>query len=192
MKILLIILSLGFVLIECNQKSNQDKRTKNAANPNTESSSTSLNQADSIDIVERYFPENTEANRTDTLIQNLNLKISIIQKPIDSYVIDEFESDGKKHVHKYRNYENHLIVKKGEQILIDTILTKQNLISYTDQKFLDVAIFQGYWFNKSDDKKIELFGVISKPETDWSFAFYHYFDLTTLKFDIKEHIEEEI
>ncbi len=121
----------------------------------------------------------------------MNLKISITEKPTKTFVINEFEDDKYEYRHKYRDFKYHLIIKKGNLTLIDTILTKKNFVKNTEEKFLEIARFYGYWFNKIENNKIELFGIISKPETDYSYAFKHYFDLKRLKFEIKTEIEDE-
>jgi hypothetical protein len=55
---------------------------------------------------------------------------------------------------------------------------------------MNIANFYGYWINNVTADKIEFFGTIGKPETDWTFAFYHYFDVKTKTFEIKE-LEDE-
>ena len=121
-----------------------------------------------------------------------NLRISIQSRTLDSYVTNEFESDGKKYIDKYRDSEKHLRILKGKQVVVDTIFIKETFVDYAGQEFLDIANLRGYWFNEIEDNEIEFFGVINKPETDWSYAFYHFFDLSTQEFRIKEHIDEEI
>ncbi|TYP72119.1 DUF4738 domain-containing protein [Aquimarina intermedia] len=143
-------------------------------------------------IIERYFPEEKEIAEFDTIISESNLKISIQSKYLDSYVTNEFEIEGFKHIDKYRDSEKHLLIKKTNEILIDTVFKKRDFIELTGPEFLKIADFHGYWFNKIKNDTIELFGVISKPETDWSVAFYHYLDLRTKTFETKEDINEEI
>ena len=76
--------------------------------------------------------------------------------------------------------------------MIDTVFTKQTFAEFTGQEFLGISNFHGYWFNNVTDNTVELFGLISKPETDWTFAFYHYFDLKASKFTVMEYVDEEI
>lgn len=142
-------------------------------------------------IVERYFPEKNEVVKFDTIISAQNLKISIHSSTLDSYVINEFESEGKKYIDKYRDSEKHLLIEYSNEILIDTVFKKNDFIALTDKDFLKIADFHGYWFNGIENDTIELFGVISKPETDWSIAFYHYFDMKTKTFKVEEYVEEE-
>ena len=75
---------------------------------------------------------------------------------------------------------------------MDTVFRKEQFSKYGDIGFMDKAIFHNYWFNKLDNDKIELFGVISKPETDWTIDFYHYFDLANRKLTFKQEINNEV
>ena len=72
------------------------------------------------------------------------------------------------------------------------VFKKSDFTELTGEDFLKIADFHGYWFNKIENDTIELFGVISKPETDWSVAFYHFLDLKSMTFELQEHIDEEI
>ena len=143
-------------------------------------------------IIEQFFPKENETVKFDTIISALNLKISIQSTTLDSYVINEFEIEGVKHIDKYRDFEKHLIIKKSNEIVIDTVFKKSHFTKLTEEDFLKIANFHGYWFNKIENNTIELFGVISKPETDWSVAFYHFLDLKSMTFELEEYIDEEI
>jgi len=140
---------------------------------------------------ERFFPEIKSTEKFDTLIADRQLHISIRKTYLDSYVSLEYNEDGNKQIDKYRDAEISLTIKQNSQIILDTVLIKGQFSNYADQEFMDIAIFHNYWFNKLDKDKIELFGVISKPETDYILAFYHYFDLTKRKLEFVEYIEEE-
>ena len=143
-------------------------------------------------IIERFFPEENETVKFDTIVSALNLEISIQSTTLDSYVTNEFEIEGVKHIDKYRDSEKHLIIKKSNEVVIDTVFKKSDFTELTGKNFLKIADFHGYWFNKIENDTIELFGVISKPETDWSVAFYHFIDLKSMTFELREHIDEEI
>ena len=147
---------------------------------------------DSKRVVERYLPEEKQITKFDTIISNKNLKISISSSHLDSYVTNEYESEGIKYIDKYRDSEKHLIIELSNEVIIDTLFKKDDFVEYAGQDFLKIADFHGYWFNKIENETIELFGVLSKPETDWSFAFYHYLNLKSKKFKIKEDLDEEI
>ena len=195
-----IFILLVISLSGCNPKEKQAKEQTTSIKESPveiidaqeESDELTTDNSDNKELVERFFPKTKESERLDTLIQSLSLEISIVSNALDSYVVNEFKSDGTKHVDKYRDFENHLIIKKEGKILVDTVFTKQTFSEFTNKEFLDIANFHGYWFNKVTDNTVELFGVISKPETDWTLAFYHYVDLTTSKFTVKEHVDEEI
>jgi hypothetical protein len=97
-----------------------------------------------------------------------------------------------KYLDKYRDTERQVRILKDNIILIDTVLRKETFGAGLDKTFLDISNFHGYWIKRIEADTIEFFGVISKPETDWSYAFHHYFDTKTKTFVIKEHLDEEI
>lgn len=140
---------------------------------------------------ERFFPEKKTTEIFDTLIADSQVQISIKKTYLDSYVSNEYEEEGNKQVDKYRDAEITLVIEQNSEILLDTVLKKEQFLNYADQEFMDIAIFHNYWFKKLDKDKIELFGVISKPETDYSLAFYHYLHLANKKLEFVEYIEEE-
>lgn len=184
MKKYLFIIPLFVGLISCKTDQSKSEPNKKIIEKNTEKDD------DSLRIIERFFPKNKEVVKTDTLIQSLNIQISIIKKTLDTFVTDEFESEGEKHIYKYRDFQNNLIIKSKDKILVDTLFTKESFLKYQNKEFLDIATFHGYWFNKIEANKIEFSGAISKPETDWSFGFKHFYDLTKNEFTVKENIDE--
>lgn len=190
------LIIIVFLFISCGEQ-NKEKRTYKKE---TEKLEITDMQIDSLlkdknkhvcnkDVIERYFPIEKEILKSDTIISARNLSISIESRTLDSYVTNEFESDGKKYIDKYRDLEKHLIIKNPNETLIDTVFTKNNFVSLTGQNFLKIAHFHGYWFNNIEKDTIELSGGITKPETDWSIAFYHYFDLKTKTFKTEEYID---
>lgn len=199
MKTKFLILTATLLIFACGGQKNENTRTEKkneiVASVNkqfdTLTVSKGTNQNDNA-VIERYFPEEKETEEFDTIISAQNVEISIKSRTLDSYVTNEYEIEGIKHIDKYRGSEKHLFIKKSNEVLIDTIFKKSNFTEMTGEDFLKIADFHGYWFNKIENDTIELFGVISKPETDWSIAFYHYFDLKTKTFKIEEHIDEEI
>jgi len=140
---------------------------------------------------ERFIPEEKETVEFDTIISSRNLSVSIQSRFIDSYVVHEYDSDGVKHVDKYRDSEKQVVIKNVKGIIVDTTFKKNDFVNLAGQDFLKTAQFHKYWFNEIKNNTIEFFGVISVPETDWSFAFYHYFDVTTGSFKVVEHSDEE-
>ena len=199
MKNLFLILITSIIFFSCGEH----KKEKVIVENRPESVETSIERNDSLiipesqsqkdeSIIERYFPEENVTVKFDTIISALNLKISIQSTTLDSYVTNEFESDGRKYIDKYRDSKKHLKILNGNQVILDTTFVKETFVDYAGQEFLDIANLHGYWFNGIDENVIEFFGIINKPETDWSYAFYHFFDLSNREFRIEEHIDEEI
>lgn len=168
-----------------------------ACNSNTDKKSTTVETADSLAVSstnvpsERFFPASKTAETFDTLIADKPIQISIIRRYLDSYVVNEYEANGKKQMNKYRDAEIALTIKQKAQTLIDTVFRKEQFLQYSKQDFMDIAIFHNYWFNKLDKDKIELLGVISKPETDMAIDFHHSFDLKRKKLTCKQEIGDE-
>ena len=191
------IQALSFlIVIGCNQKPKQPEIQEEV---NTFSQSVNLDTMiqnhevhEKTEIIERYFPEKITSDQTDTLLFKQNLSITITKTSKDTYVRNEYEVEGINHIDKYRDFNYHIVITETDEVLVDTVFVKENFLEYTGQEFLDIAKFHGYWFNKIEGNIIELFGVINKPETDWSFAFYHNYNLTTRKFELVEFVDEEI
>lgn len=185
------------IFFNCNEQKNEKVKVENQP----ESVQTSNEPIDTLtisksqnlkgeNIIERFLPEENETVKFDTIISALNLKISIQNTTLDSFVTNEFEIEGVKHIDKYRDHEKHLIIEKFNKVIIDTVFKKSDFTKLTGKDFLKIADFHGYWFNKIENDTIEFFGVISKPETDWSAAFYHFFDLKSMTFELHELIDE--
>lgn len=183
MKKCIIFLTFTLLLFACN--SNTDKKSQDVIS--SDGSTISLTNKTS----ERIFPETITSEIFDTLIVDRQLQITIMRTDLESFVTNEYEDNGKKLIDKYRDAEITLTIKLKSQILIDTVFRKEQFSKYTDKGFMDIANFHNYWFNKLDKDKIELFGVITKPETDWTFDFKHYFDLKTKKMTFEQEIYGE-
>lgn len=179
----ILLLALTFLLFACNSQTEK----KATIIESVDSSTVTLTNAKS----ERFFPATKGSEKFDTLIANRQLEISITKTDLDSYVTNEYDNEGKKQIDKYRDAEISLTIKQKSQTLLDTVFRKEQFSKYGDKGFMDIAIFHNYWFNKLDKDKIELFGVISKPETDWTIDFHHYFDLTTKKLTFKQEISDD-
>ena len=147
---------------------------------------------DSLIIEESHFPNAKEIVTYDTLIEQLNVHISITKTSLDLYVTDEFESDGKLQVHKYHDYENRLIIKQNGESILDTTLIKESFQKYAGKEFLEIANFHNYWFRGIEDNRVVFFGTITKPETDWTVPFYHHYDLSSRILEFEEYLEEDI
>lgn len=190
---------MSFIFFSCGEQ----KKEKVAVEKKPESIDASKKRIDTLTIferqnltdkkvIDRYFPEENETVKFDTIISAQDLKISIQSTTLDSYVTNEFESKRIKYVDKYRDSKKHLRILKGNQVILDTTFVKETFVEYAGQDFIDIANLHGYWFNGIDENVLEFFGAINKPETDWSYVFYHFFDLSNQEFRIKEHIDEEI
>lgn len=179
----IIISTLTILLFACN--SNTSKKSKEVET--ADSSTKPLTNIKS----ERFFPETKETEKFDTLIADKQLQITIIRTDLDSYVVNEYEVNGKKQIDKFKDAEIALTIKQKTQTILDTVFRKEQFSKFGDKGFMDISIFHNYWFNKLDKDKIELFGVISKPETDWTIDFHHYFDLTNRKLIFKQEINDE-
>ena len=141
---------------------------------------------------DRFFPKEKKVEKFDTLIIDKNLEISITKSYLDSFVTNEFENEGKKQVDKYRDAEISLKIKQDNKILLDTLFRKENFNNYIEENFQKIAVFHDYWLDGIDNEKIQFFGTISKPETDWAFDFRNnfYFKDKSLKTEMLEETEE--
>lgn len=199
MKRQFLIFIISIIFFSCNEQKNKrvnvENQPKNIETSNKIIDTLTISESQNSkgkNIIERFFPEENETIKFDTIISALNLKISIQNTTLDSFVINEFEIEGVKYIDKYRDHEKHLIIEKSNEVIIDTVFKKSNFMEVTGEDFLKLADFHGYWFSKIENDSIEFFGVISKPETDWSVAFYHFLDLKSMTFELQEHIDEEI
>jgi hypothetical protein len=168
-----------------------------ACNSQADKKSTIVESADSSVITlnniktERFIPATKGSEKFDTLIVDRHLQIIIIKTDLDSYVTNVYDEEGEKQIDKYRDTEIALIIKHKSQTLLDTVFRKDQFSKYGDKGFMDIAIFHNYWFKGLDKDRLELFGVIVKPETDWSIDFHHYFDLTSKKLTFKQNVNDD-
>ncbi len=183
MKNCILISILTLLHFSCNSRT--DKKTIEV--DRVDSSTVSLAHIKS----ERLFPETKTTEKFDTLIADKQLQITIIRTDLDNYVLHEYEENGKKQIDKYRDAKILLTIKQNSKTLLDTVFRKEHFSKYGDKGFMGIAVFHNYWFKKTGKDKIEFFGVISEPETDWTFDFHHYFDLKTRKFLLKKEIGDE-
>jgi hypothetical protein len=135
----------------------------------------------------RIFPYIKSIATFDTTISNGQLRITITKTDLDSYVTRESEQQ----IDKYRDSEISLVIKFKDQILLDTIFRKEQFSKYADAGLIDIAVFHNYWLKKVDKNRIEFFGTISEPETDWAFDFNHYFDLTNQILELVEQKDDQ-
>ncbi|MEK6481994.1 hypothetical protein WJR50_30920 [Catalinimonas sp. 4WD22] len=169
----ILIILITVLLVSCSRQKKKgklvDKEATEVENIDSQIDSlvtTDNDNAKNQNVVERYFPKEKEIHEFDTIISARNLRISIQNIFLDTYVTDEFDSEGITHIDKYRDSEKHLVIEQSNEILIDTVFKKNDFEKLAGQDFLQIADFHGYWFNAIKNDTIELFGVISKPETD--------------------------
>lgn len=62
---------------------------------------------------ERLFPEARATEKLDTLIADKQLQITIIRTDLESYVLHEYEENGKKQIDKYRDAKISLAIKQN-------------------------------------------------------------------------------
>ena len=194
-----LIMTVSLLLISCSKQTEENtkvqRETKHVESATEVIDSQTFLTEETVkekSVVERFFPTRKETVEFDTTISEINLSISIKSTFLDSYVINEFETEDTKHIDKYRDSEKHLIIKNSSQTLVDTVFKKSDFSNLTGPEFLEIADFHSYWFRELKNDTIEFFGVISKPETDWSTPFYHFFDIKTQTFKVERYIEERI
>lgn len=195
---LLIAIIAVLAFARCESKSeNEKKDTSTFQTSQIETKNTEEVKRDSVFkeasfIVERLIPENTAPTDFDTLLSEQKIQILLKKTYLESYVVDEYEINDTIYQDKYLDSKIHLNIRKDKIILIDTAFTKSTFSKFMDREFIEIARFHNYWFRNLTDSRLEFFGVISKPETDWSFAFSHYYDLKNTTFVIEPYEEEEI
>lgn len=181
-KLNLFILVLVIFFISCNSKS---KKNSEVSTPTKSSQEFTKKDSDKL------YPIQKEISKFDTLIQSRNIRISIVRKDLDSYVLHESWGEDVKHIDKYRNAEIELSIKQNENILLDTVFRKEQFVKSVGNEFLKILIFHNYWFKNIDENKIVFFGVITEPETDNTVDFNHSFYFKTKRLEYSESTENE-
>lgn len=177
------IFLIALIFISCNSKAEKNSEVINQKN-----SSQKVTEIGT----EKLYPIKKATEKFDTLIVSKKIRISIVRKDLDSYVLHKSWSSDKISIEKYRNAEIFLTIKQNENILIDTTFRKEQFTKSFGKEFLDIAIFHNYWFNKIDENGIEFLGVITEPETDNAVDFNNYYNFKTksLEFSIPKDSEE--
>ena len=190
---LLIVIIAALAFAKCQSKSENEKKdtstfqTSEIETKSNEDVKRDLDFKEPSFIVERLIPENTTTADFDTLLSEQKIQILLKKTYLESYVADEYEINDTIYHDKYLDAKIHLNIRKGETIFIDTAFTKSTFSKFMDREFMEIARFHNYWFRKLTDSRLEFFGVISKPETDWTFAFSHYFDLKSKTLAVVPH-----
>jgi len=186
------------VFVSCQSKqAHENRQTSKTESSKVATSETKNLEDDSASkkqshVLQRLIPEYISSAKYDTLIKEQNIQIRITKTYLESYVLDEYEIKDTIYQDKYRDSKIQLDIRKGDTILIDSTFTKTAFSKFVDKEFLSIARFHRYWFRNLKDGRLEFFGVIAKPETDWSFAFSQYFDLASKDLTIEPYEDEEI
>ena len=129
----------------------------------------------------------------DTIFSN-NTHLTITRSYQDSFITDEWTQEDTIYRVSYYDLSYNLLLKEGDQVIIDTSFNKSNIINPADSSFAQIAQFHGYWINRIDTIKnnITLYGTICKPDTDWCLFFNHIIDLKTGNIEFVVPEQEEI
>ena len=144
--------------------------------------------------LESYHIPDSSKIVEDTLIGNGSIRVVISNKRLDTHVRQEYKTDDKTKIDNYLDLGKRIQIFQDGAELIDTVFTKNNFDSYLGTDFLEKAILKGYWLDDFNDENSSLifFGTITKPETDWTFAFYHIFSLEKEQFMVQIYEDEKI
>ena len=84
----------------CGEQKNEtiDRKTENVNDQIETLTDSKVQKSNYTDVLERFFPEENETVEFDTIISAQNLEISIKSTTLDSYVTNEFEIQGIKHM----------------------------------------------------------------------------------------------
>lgn len=148
------------------------------ASCNTESGKNNQNKTrkTTADTVTRYFPENYEIIKEDSLIdENEGVRI-VIQREVlmDKFVTLTYELDSfniEKDI--YRDYASTIMLYRHDTLVCRQTFTKADFPQIGDDDFYKKAITHNTWLTNFDNTKktVQFSHVISVPETDWAYDF---------------------
>lgn len=141
-----------------------------------------LKDCKEVPIVVRFFPESKLSELQDTILNDPPITITIMKAYLDSFVVNEFDSEGRLYRDQYRDAAVRLTIRKQQQTISDTLFSKNSFRQLTSVDFLKSAVLQQYSFEKMSGDSLVFFGTINRPETDIAVDFYHYFDLKTCSY----------
>lgn len=156
----LLLLVLFFASCNTEAGKNNDNKTKKTK----------------ADTVTRYFPENYEIIKEDSLIDESKGLRVVIQREVlmDKFVTLTYEIDSfniAKDI--YRDYASTIMLYKHDTLVCSKTFTKADFPQIGDDDFYKKAITHNTWltnFNNSK-KTVQFSHVISVPETDWAYDF---------------------
>ncbi len=147
-------------------------------------------------LVEKSYHtvDSTQTIIQDTLFSESSFRVVISNVPSDTYVTQTYSDDQKTKTDYYQDIDKQVAVFQNDVQLVDTIFSKSGFDTHVDKEFILNSIFKNYWIDSynSEKNEIKFFGTLTKPETDWTFAFYHVFSIAENKFTVEPYIEERI
>ncbi|WP_055437399.1 DUF4738 domain-containing protein [Lacinutrix algicola] len=147
---------------------------------------------DSISEDVKYFPENYNEFKIDTILSNgFRVKIKSFTDMESSY-LNEFKTDNTIHKHYYRDNKATILVSNNG-VIFEKLIDKKLFYNFdsTLNQFFKEAILNGVWINKEKstlNSNITININFCKPETDWCAFFdliiekdgkYRIIDVTT-------------
>ena len=183
-----------YLLVSCNFKENRKIRAVKPANNltvnNKEQKAAKLPDRptmwETTRNLEVLYSETKGSETTEKIIPEKQLKIKIVKSYLDTYVTDD---PLLKTISNYRDVQVRLTIKQYSQVLIDTILKKEQFSKFVEH--IDKSLFQVYQFDELYKNRIRFIGMIGLDQLASEFKFLHYFDLEDkkLKFDVEESDE---
>lgn len=184
MKKIISFFLLSSILLNACKEKNQKKSIK-------EKNIIQKKHKQKSEVIVRYFPKEKDTIKLDTIFPHMNLQVILENSYTDSsYVKNRYEGgEGIIYEDRYLNANKHVQIKLSDKILVDTVFFKESFLK--NKEFIEIANFHGYWFRGANSQVVDFFGTICKPDTDWCYNFYHYYDLKEKRFVMKEYIESE-
>ena len=153
-----------------------------------------ISKDDSLIVEKSVHPMDSVNSKFDTLLIG-NLRVKIYELTLDSFVKQTELQKEKVRAYDYRDFSRRIEIIKDGKVLVDTLFVKESFAPLlVDENFLKVAVFKSYSFENYDVQKGEItfFGLLTKPETDWTIAYYHKLNLSNLSFEVERLIDEPI
>ncbi len=156
------LLLLVLLLASCSTEHRKDNGTKSSQT--------------TTDTVIRYFPEQYEIIKTDSLIdENEGVRV-VIQREVlmDKFVTLTYEIDSFKIAKdNYRDYASTIMLYRHDTLVCKQTFTKADFPKIGDEEFYKKAITHNTWLANFDNtrKTVQFSHIISVPETDWAYDF---------------------
>lgn len=129
-----------------------------------------------LDTITRFFPEEYEITKEDTLVDEANGLRVVVQKEVlmNQFVTFTYEMDSFKIVKdNYRDYSTTILLYRHDTLFCKQSFTKADFPQIEDADFYKKAITQNTWLENFDNTKktIKFSHAIAVPETDWAYDF---------------------